>query len=169
MGLSNLQGTHAFIEYYGERKTKKYSCKNCKNYFDGVCKAKNITIDYGDNSGKYCSWFDPINSISKSENTEKKKNNTKREAKGTSSNVTTALYINGKIQKEHKIKKDVVEIGCKVTLQELQSANDEYEFEIREDTSKELKDLILNHGKGYKFKYRNIMYRIKSIKFTEEK
>lgn len=168
MGLSNMQGTHAFIEYYGERKTKKYSCKNCKNYFDGVCKAKNIVIEFGDNSGKYCSWFDPINSITKSESTWKKKENIKAETKSNSNNITTTFYTNGKRQKENKTNKDLVRIGCKVTLQELKLENDEYEFEIREDTNEELKRVILNHGKGYKFKYRGIMYKIKSIKFIEE-
>lgn len=167
MGLSNMQGTPAFLEYYGERKIKKYSCKNCKNYFDGICIEKNIVIDYGDNSGKYCRLFDPIIPINKSKLAEKKKINMNRENKSTSNNVITAIYVNCKRQKEDKINKDLVRIGCKVILQELQLDNDEFEIEIKDDTNEELKRVTLNHGVGHKLKYRGIMYRIKAIEFIE--
>lgn len=63
MGIINMQGTSAHIEYIGERKVKKYSCKNCFNYVDGVCRIKNIDIDYSNGNGKHCSSFEAIDNF----------------------------------------------------------------------------------------------------------
>lgn len=164
MGLSNMQGTSAFIEYVGERKVRKNSCKNCRNYFDGVCKTKKIAIEYGNDYGKYCKDFNPINTTIERKTTCTKNSNIKAESKSKAKNVTTTTYINGKRKKEPKINKDLVRIGCKVVVQDMKLINEKFVIEVNEGKVKEeFMNLILNHGKGYQFKYNGVLYKITSV------
>lgn len=56
MGITNMQGTSAFIEYIGLRgNLKRHSCLGCLEYFDGICKTKKVALDgYSDNNARVC-------------------------------------------------------------------------------------------------------------------
>lgn len=167
MGISRMQGTSAFIEYVGEKKVKKNSCKNCKNYFDGVCKTRKIVIEYGDNSGKLCKEFDPVNVTKARKNKgnikEQSKENITLKTDNNSNNITDSVR---RITIENNEK---VAWGCTILIQEVQLSRERFEIEITKGKVDEMfVKSVYNQREGYKFRYEGILYKIIDIRKTKK-
>ena len=165
MGITNMQGTSGYIEYIGEKKIKKYSCRNCFNYVDGVCKVKNIALEYINGNGKLCSNFDPIDKFENRKYKRKTNKINKIENIGSIKNKDISnVIINA--QKNRRIGRNKKFVGSKSKVYICDSKNKSKVIIINmndKNLDRDLFNRLLDKQISSSVLYKNVIYLITQI------
>lgn len=160
-----MQGTSGYIEYIGERKIKKYSCKNCFNYIDGVCKVKKVALDYGSGNGKLCSQFDPIDKFENRDNTRKtiKKHRTKKSEQIKNKDISNVI-IDAQKNRRKAANKKFVGNKSKVYLCNIKDKSQVKIVHMNDEKiDRELFRRLLDKEISSSILYKDIIYLISNI------
>lgn len=155
--IKKMQGTPAHLEYiHNPDSIRGHSCRLCKYYFDGVCKATKTAL-YSENNARYCKYYLGIDGSIK-----------------YNSRGKIELYKNNDIKGVENSNEEIRKIpggayyGNIIIVRDL-TTNEIFELPpIEEDskanTAKELKAAFLNKTKGKIVKYKGYSYIIEEIK-----
>lgn len=174
MGISQMQGTPAHLEYIKNDKIKKGNCKSCINYFDGICKVRDLVIEYGANGSRLCKEFqleksfeyDDIRSSRRKEI--KKKSKGKSENKNSTSITSQTHHIN--LKKQHKTAEVIdnyngaITLGNEIEIMDTKETDQIFKIEITKGkATEEIINRVLGKRLGYRFTLRDREYIITEI------
>lgn len=164
MGISNMQGTYGYIEYIGEKKIRKYSCRNCYNYGDGICKVKRVALNYSEYNRRGCSNFDSIEKHNIKSNTKKARKNRmigSDDRINTSKVILSAQNSRSNTRNAWRTGKQFVMDRSIVQLKEVKSNKDSVIVQMfNKSIDKELFNRLLDKPLHSQVLYKGVIYEI---------